>query len=69
MVAGRPLNLESRMKLQSGDWVKTDSGETGQVLHISKLTVFVVLPNPPKEDRVEAFLESELTKIDPPDHG
>ncbi len=55
------------MKIKDGDWVKTESGETGKVIHISKLTVFVALPNPPKEDRVEAFLESQLAKTDPPD--
>jgi hypothetical protein len=53
------------MKLQCGDWVKTESGEVGKVVHISRLTVFVELLVPSKADRVKAFLESQLTKTDP----
>jgi hypothetical protein len=56
------------MKLQQGDWVRTQSDEIGKVVHISRLTVFVALPNHPKEDRVEAFLESQLKKVAGPDH-
>jgi hypothetical protein len=53
------------MTLQIGDWVKTESGEVGKIVHISRLTVFVAIPDPPNPDRVEAFLESQLTKTDP----
>ena len=56
------------MKLQQGDWVRTQSDEIGKVVHISRLKVFVALPNYPKEDRVEAFLESQLKKVAGPDH-
>ena len=54
------------MELKRDDWVKTESGETGKVVHISRLTVFVALMVPCKEDRMEAFLESQLTKIERP---
>ena len=50
------------MELQVGEWVKTESGEVGKVVHTSRLTVFVAIPDPPKTDRVEAFLESQLTR-------
>ena len=46
-----------------GAWVRTEKDEVGKVIHISRLTVFVALPNHPKPDRVEAFLESQLTKV------
>jgi hypothetical protein len=54
------------MELKRDDWVKTDSGETGKVVHISRLTIFVAIMAPCKEDRMEAFLESQLTKIERP---
>ena len=54
------------MDLQPGDCVRTDSGEVGKVVHISRLTVFVALPDAGKVDRIEAFLESQLGKITPP---
>ena len=54
------------MELKRDDWVKTQSGETGKVVHISRLTVFVALMVPCKEDRMEAFLESQLKKIERP---
>jgi hypothetical protein len=53
------------MGLKPGDIVKTESGDVGKVVHISRLTIFVALTVPGNEDRVEAFLESQLTKIDP----
>jgi len=56
--------LEVRMALQPGDWVKTESGEIGKVAFISRLTVFVTIISPGEEDRMCAFLESQLTKID-----
>ena len=51
------------MDLKRDDWVKTGTDEVGKVVHISKLTVFVVLTDYPHPDRVEAFLESQLTKV------
>ena len=54
------------MELKRDDWVKTESGETGKVVHISRLTVFVAHLVACKEDRVEAYLESQLTKIERP---
>ena len=55
------------MELKSGDWVRTESGEVGRVVHISRLTVFVAVPVAGKEDRVGAYLQSQLKKIAPPD--
>ncbi len=55
------------MELKQNDWVKTPSGEVGKVVHISRLTVFVALTEYPKPDRVEAFLESQLTRVARPD--
>jgi len=50
------------MELLAGEWVKTESGEVGKVVHTSRLTVFIAIPDPPNPDRVEAFLESQLTR-------
>lgn len=55
------------MELKRDDWVKTERGELGKVVHVSRLTVFVALNDYPKPDRVEAFLESQLTKVERPD--
>jgi len=55
------------MTLQTGNWVKTQNGEVGKIVHVSGLTVFAALPDVPKSDRVEAFLESQLTKTKRPD--
>ena len=54
------------MELKRDDWVKTESGEVGKVVHISRLTAFVAIMVPCKEDRMEAHLESQLKKIEPP---
>jgi hypothetical protein len=51
------------MVLQLGNWVETESGTVGKVVHISRLTVFVAFDEAGNQ-RVEAFLESQLTKID-----
>lgn len=53
------------MDLQRGDWVKTESGQVGKIAHISRLTVFVAFDDAGNE-RVDAFLESQLTKTTPP---
>ena len=58
--------MGDRMELKRDDWVKTESGETGKVVHISRLTVFVAIMVACKQDRMEAFLESQLTKIERP---
>jgi hypothetical protein len=55
------------MELQRDDWVKTQTDEVGKVVHISRLTVFVALTEYPKPDRIEAFLESQLTKVAEPE--
>ncbi len=52
------------MALQPGDCVQTESGEVGKVVHISRLTVFVAFALPGHADRVSAYLESQLTKVD-----
>jgi hypothetical protein len=51
------------MELKVNDWVETESGEAGKVVHISRLTVFVAFPMPGKADLVQGYLESQLTKI------
>ena len=55
------------MELKRDDWVKTESGEVGKVVHISGLTVYVAFPIPEKEDLVQAYLESQLKKAESPD--
>jgi hypothetical protein len=54
------------MALQSGDWVRTEAGDVGRVVYISRLTAFVQIEPPPQDKRLKAFLTSTLTKIDPP---
>jgi preprotein translocase subunit YajC len=53
--------------LQAGEWVRTESGEVGKIVYISRLTVFVELNVPGTNDRIEAFLESQLTRTNPPE--
>lgn len=55
------------MELRPNDYVKTLSGDIGKVVHISRLTVFVAFPVPGKDDLVQGYLESQLTKVDRPD--
>ena len=55
------------LQLNPGDRVRTESGEIGKVVHISRLSVFVALPVDGEADRIEAFLESTLSKLEPPD--
>ena len=54
------------MELQRDQWVRTESGEVGKIVHISRLTVFVVIQVSGEEDRIEAFLESQLIKVERP---
>ena len=56
--------MASAMTLQTDNWVKTQNDEVGKIVHISRHTVFVALPDGPKPDRVEAFLESQLTNTE-----
>jgi hypothetical protein len=51
---------------QAGDWVRVDTGETGTVVHTTRLTAFVKIDGEPAEATVQAFLLSQLIKIDPP---
>ena len=55
------------MAFEAGEWVATPKGERGKVIHTSRLTVFVAFPRPGQADIVSAFLESQLTKMEPPD--
>jgi hypothetical protein len=55
------------MELKSGDWVITEAGEAGKVVYLSRLTVFVAISLPPQEQRVEAFLASQLTRSEQPE--
>lgn len=57
------------MGFRPGDWVETKAGERGKVVHASGLTVFVAFPRDGQSDIVGAFLEIQLTKIEPPDAG
>ncbi|HEX4413873.1 MAG TPA: hypothetical protein VH107_09625 [Lacipirellulaceae bacterium] len=57
----------SSQQFSAGEWVRTDSGEVGTVVHTARLTVFVQLESDPSEATVKAFLESQLTRIDPPE--
>ena len=52
------------MTLQTGTWVKAERGAVGKIVPIGRLTAFAALPEGPKPDRVEAFLESQLTKTE-----
>ena len=54
------------MDLQRDNWVRTESGEVGRIVHISRMTVFVAIRVRGNDDRIEAFLESQLTKIERP---
>jgi hypothetical protein len=67
VLGGFKGQFRDRMELKRDDWVKTQLGEVGKVVHISRLTVFVVIAAPNKPERIEALLESQLTKIDRPD--
>ena len=58
----------SQQTITAGDWVRAETGEIGQVIHIARLTVFVQLEAEPSNSTLKAFLESQLTKIDPPNH-
>jgi hypothetical protein len=56
----------TEQSITAGDWVRTEMGEVGKVVHIARLTVFVQLETEPANSTVKAFLQSQLTKIEPP---
>jgi hypothetical protein len=51
--------------LQAGDWVRTASGQEGQIDLLSRLSAFIDFGGRPYIGP-PVFLQSELTKIDPP---
>lgn len=54
------------MNLQEGDWVRTETGEIGKIVHIHRLSAFVDLHAESNVHDVKAFLLSALTKTEPP---
>jgi hypothetical protein len=54
------------MTLQPGDWVRAETGEVGKVVQMARLSVFVQIEGESKESTLKAFLQSQLTRIDPP---
>ena len=48
-----------------GDWVETDTGLKGQVVHVARLTAFVEV-HFVGGNEVLPFLLSELARFDPP---
>jgi hypothetical protein len=59
----------SGQRFSAGEWVRTEMGEVGRVVHTARLTVFVQLEGESADATVKAFLESQLTKIEPPELG
>jgi hypothetical protein len=53
------------MELQEGDWVRTESGEIGEVVHIYRLSAFLHLKGQGNDKEIKSFLLSTLTKIEP----
>jgi hypothetical protein len=53
------------MQINAGDLVRTDSGLSGRVIHVSRLTAFVELDLEGGKEVVPILL-SELIRIDPP---
>ena len=49
--------------LKSGDWVRTNTGATGQVMFVSGLSAFVDVQHG-ASSHTATYLLSELTKID-----
>ena len=54
------------MELQNGNWVRTEKGEIGKVVHISRLTAFIEIPAKGSNSTLVSYLLSQLTAIDPP---
>jgi hypothetical protein len=53
------------MEFNAGDRVQTDSGMSGRVIHVSRLTAFVELDLEGGKEVVPILL-SELRRVDPP---
>jgi hypothetical protein len=51
--------------LKTGDWVRADSGQTGKIILISRLSAFVEVHHG-EISHTTTFLLSQLTKVDPP---
>jgi hypothetical protein len=51
--------------LNAGDWVRAQSGQTGKIVLISRLSAFVEVQQEDGKHTI-TFLLSELTRIDPP---
>ena len=54
------------MYLQEGDWVRTETGNIGKIVHVYRLTAFVDLKGQMKDQDMKGFLLSTLTKVEPP---
>jgi hypothetical protein len=54
------------MDLEPGAWVRTQAGEVGQIVTITKMSAFVKVEGEPAPENVRLFLLSELTRVDPP---
>jgi hypothetical protein len=54
------------MYLQEGDWVRTEKGEIGKVVHVYRLSAFVDLKGQGNDHELKSFLLSTLTKTEPP---
>ncbi|MFO0792012.1 MAG: hypothetical protein U0805_21330 [Pirellulales bacterium] len=54
------------MELRAGEWVQTEVGELGRIVHIARLTAFVQLHEPPQPHDIKACLASTVTKVEPP---
>ena len=55
----------SNESLQTGDWVRAPSGQTGKIILISRLSAFVEV-HQDETPRTETYLLSELIRVDPP---
>ena len=53
------------MNFQVGDYVTTQTGLHGRIIHVARMSAFVELDLEGGKD-VMSFLLSELTRIDPP---
>jgi hypothetical protein len=62
---GVDSRLITMMDLSPGDWVQTDTGLKGQVVHVARLTAFVDV-HFDGGNEILPFLLSELTRVDPP---
>jgi len=54
------------MDFNLGDWVTTADSQSGKVIDTCRSTVFVAFRREGQFDLIVAFLQSQLTKTDPP---